>query len=769
MIRCEKCAFHKKSCHGFISANFTEGVGNKESEVMLITDNPRTSDLINDRYFSDDNYKESFKQYFSHLDIKLQDIYISSLIKCAVVDKNKKPTKPMKTTCFDLYLKNELAEVKPKVVFLCGSMATKYLIPSMVNLKEMVGEVFYSNDYECHFVPIYDPFYLTNFSDHSSQKLNTHKAFGKAKQILEGGIGVKKAKLNYSSKYADLEKLGNIITIDLETTGLLFFHDKIITFGIADKDRQVVFDKEEIDHARIHKALKGKKIIFQNGIFDLVFLLVAGYDYVDQLFLDTRFMQYLLNPDGANSLDFMVQLYFGVGYKDTVDRENLDDASPEERKEYCAEDVYWTYKLGQLLYPKVKEQGSLNTLKIFMNLMKIVARMYYKGIYVDKIKIEELINFYTEERELYATKFKKKLNLDPEFNLNSPKQLKKLLYEDLNLPIIDKTKTATRQPSTNADTINMLAKKRPFLKGLLDYRAAKGRIEKLVGYQKAIEIDDRIHSEFNLYSPGTARILSKKPNIQNVDRKARIKEIFVPADGYTYVYYDFSQIEFRVFLHLAKDPTGIKFVNAGRDIHSFIASQFYQKPEEYFLDKKNPEAAEKRNTVKAIVFGSMYGRTPEGISIEHDVPVEQAEGIQRIFFTICNTGYQWLKKIENQVQKDKFVRTPFGSFRHFPDISMATGGKLNEFLRDAKSFIVQSWAVELVFLSMIKIMKQIKAENLDAMYVHQIYDGMIIEAKDEHVKRVADIVLEYGQNPVDNFSVPLVVELKTGKSWAEVA
>jgi DNA polymerase-1 len=400
--------------------------------------------------------------------------------------------------------------------------------------------------------------------------------------------------------------------------------------------------------------------------------------------------------------------------------------------------------------------------------IKIIASdLEFVGIHAEENLITEIVDFYQTEKEKYETKFKKRFKLSEEFNLNSSKQMQKLLYEDLNLPVLVRTKSDN--PSCNEEAIRKLASKRPALRTLVDYRTVKGHIEKLKGYQRAIGVDGRVHSSFNIFSPDSSRLMSSKPNIQNVPRQSRIKEIFVPRPGYSYVYYDYSQIEFRIWLHLSNDSKGIDFVNKGRDIHAFIASQFYRQPEEIFLNKKDEENAEKRNKVKTIVYGSMYGRTPEGIVAEHGGSVEEAEQIQRLFFNLCREGWMWLKQIEQKVFSQKRLVTPFGTVRLFPDIELARGRQREEIVRQAKSFIVQSWAVEMVFIGMYKVWKAIREQNLDAHYIHQIHDGMILEVKDEHVAKVKRLVEEKAQSPYSKLKVPLTADLKVGKSWAEVA
>lgn len=841
MIRCTQCTFFKQSCQGFIECNFISGRGDKTADVMVVFDSPFFYDVQSECIASDKQYNTLFNKYLELIGLSLDKVYVTTFIKCFISDKKKKPTKQMKTKCFELYLEKEIQAVKPKVVLVIGRMVTQWFIPDVtarVPLRQVIGQSFYNTNYNCHVIPLYDMFYLTNFSNKSAQVKQTERALALANTLRnKEKVTAKTIKVPYETEIEALDELGDYVACDLETTGLNPRKDIIITVALTDvkTKKTVSFDAEaygavevcpkchgektieitekkkkgkqlieqtvvqECDKCRGNgkvfvkdfkksvfftrvlpacaSAMKSRKIIFQNAIFDLQMLWGAGYDVFDNLVSDTRMMQFLLNPLGANALGFLVQLYYGIAYKDEIDREHILAMDMEDRRYYCAEDTYYTARLFCDLYKKLKDNDCLTSNKILTDVIKIIASdLEYYGIKIDESTTYEIIDFYQAEKEKCETQFKKRFDLPDEFNLNSPKQLCKLLYEDLGLPVMVRTKTKNKtgefNPSTNEEAINKLASKRPALKGLVDYRTNKGHVEKLRGYLSAIDIDGRIHGSFNPFSPDSSRLMNSKPNYQNVPRQSRLKEIFIPKQGYSYVYYDYSQIEFRVWLHLANDKQGLKFVNEGRDIHAFIASQFYREPEEKFLNpyrKEHPEYAEKRNKVKTIVYGSMYGRTPEGIVREHGGSVEEAAGIQRIFFDLCREGWMWLQQLEQQVFRDKRLVTPFGTPRIFNDIELADKSEREKIIREAKSFIVQSWAVEMVFIGMYKVWSQIRKEGLDAHYIHQIHDAGILEVKDENLARVKQIVLDLAQSPYSKLKVPLEVELKTGKSWDEVA
>jgi len=834
MIRCKECSYHTQSCKGYVETNFTSGRGPKPSDIMVIFDSPFIADIYSEAIATNKEYNDYLNKYLKLINTDIDSVYVTSFIKCIVADKNKKPTKPTKQKCFSLYLEKEILEVKPKVIFIIGRMITQWFIPDVtarVPLKQIIGQGFYNSVYNCHIVPVYDMFYLTNFTNKSSQVIQTEKSFALANTFLQSQQVQTDFKVNYSSDVSALNTLGNCVVCDVETTGLNPRKDIILTVALTDiqTGNTIAFDAEDYwaveqcDYCggvgQIKKVIQGKKdnrvemvdcefckgigkvlkenvkqtkfytdilprcvdtlktrkIIFHNATFDLQMFLALGYDLTDNLITDTRMLQFLLNPLGATALGFLVQLYFGISYKDDINREKILSLDMESRRYYCARDTFYTAQVCKKLYPKIKSQKSETSNKVMTCILKIIAAdLEYYGIYIDKNKAQEIITYYQAEKDKIELKFKKRFNLPDSFNLNSPKQLCKLLYDDLKLPVLVRTKTVDKKtgeknPSTNEEAILKLAAKRPALQSLVDYREVKGHIEKLIGYLDAIDIDGRIHSSFNAFSPDSSRLMCSKPNIQCVPRQSRIKEIFVAKEGYSFIYYDYSAIEFRVWAALSKDKNAIKFITEGRDIHAFIASQFFRKPESYFLNKEDTIAREQRNQIKTCVYGNMYGRTPEGIVKEHGGSIEDAEKIQKIFFNLCREGWMWLKQIESRVFQDKKLSTPFGTIRIFPEIELAKEQERDKIIREAKSFIIQSWAVEMVFIGMYKVWKKIRELNLDAHYVHQIHDGLILEVKDEHINQIKELVLKYAQSPYDKLQVPLTVDLKVGKTWDEIA
>ncbi len=757
MIKCKECALWKYNRIGEILNNCILGEGNKNSEIVLIGQNPGKQEILKDRVFVG-KAGQFLDKLLEKSGIKREEIYITNLVKCLTPD-NRKPTKVEIKKCSSLYLEKELKEVKPKVIGALGEPAIKYFLEDIKGLKNIVGKKFWSHKYNCWIVPLYHPSYLMRLNPKAPQIIQTIKGLSLLK-TLKTTYNQKNPTIIIENQYQYINQLGNIIALDLETTGLDWMKDKILTIGLSDGKLTLAIDKDEIDWRKVIPELKKRKLIMQNGKFDSLFLLKKGIDLIENFYLDTKLMYFLIDEQGANSLNILSQMYLGFSYKENIDRNNIDKLSSMERKNYCGMDAYCTFQLARKLLPQLKKQDSLKALKILLYGIKLTTLIQFNGFKIDKVRLEELLTKYENLKNQYAEKFKnqKKIKTFGEINLNSSKQLCKLFYEHLKLPIINKTRKGN--PSVNEKTIEHLGKRFPVLKNLLYYREYKGIVEKLNLYKNSVKEDGRIHSEFDNFAPDSSRAMSKKPNIQNINRDSDIKEIFIAKEGYKLVYFDFSQLEYRIFVHLSKSKKAIDFLKKGKDIHRYIASIMLKKPQDKI-------SKEERDKIKTTVYGLMYGRSLESIADQYNMEIEYVKNVYRIFFSLCREGYYWLKNIEKQILTNKYVKTPFGTYRHFDNIDTKNKAEMQHLFRAGKNFIIQSFAKEIVYLATWKLYKKIKENNLNAEIIHDIHDAIILEVRENEVKKVINLIKKYIQNPI-SLLVNLPVEIKVGNSWGSL-
>ena len=754
MIHCQECSLQKQTKVDFEYTNIIKGNGNDTANIMIIFDSLFYSDVKTHTIFSDDRYRVQLAKYLELAGLDIKQVYFTSLIKCYVADVKKKPTKTQLNKCFSLHLQTEIDTIKPKVIITIGSTVSKFFCPEVTNLSQAVGSYFYNNLFKCNCIPLFSLNYLSNLNPYAPQSKQVYRALQKAKYLLTKQ-SAHNFDFSYNSKYENLKTLQQVVSVDFETNCTDYRTGHIVTVGISDLKQNIVFDTDEIDWDKILPELKKRKIVGQNFIYDLLFAKAKGIDLDDCFLGDTRVMQFLLNRMGATSLGYMTQVYFGYGYKDEGDITKILEWTKEERKLRCVRDNYFQIRLFYKLLPLVKQQGSFVAFKILSQILPVIADMEYTGILIDKKMIDELIIGFTDDREKARETFIKKLKLPEDFNLNSSKQLREVMYQQLELPV--KIKTKSGNESSNQKAIEIASRTKPVLNKLLEYRDAKGELEKLLLYRESIKEDGRIHSSFNTFSPRSSRAMSSRPNLQNVTRNSPLKNIFISKPGYSFLYYDFSALEFRLWAIISKDDNAIKFIKEGKDIHKYIASIFYKKTEEEVTK-------EERDSIKTVVYGSIYGADAEAVAYIANVDKQLAERVQQIFFQLCRKGYFWIKEMESKIAKDKFVTTIFGTTKYVQDLELAQDKQRKHLIDSAKNFIVQSTGGELGFIAMVKIHKAFRANGLDAHYVHNIHDGNIIEIKDEHLEKGLEIVKKYGNNPIQ-LSAPITIEIKVGKSW----
>lgn len=809
MIRCKECWMYKVSRSDFVFSNFTSGVGNKSADVMVVFDTPNLADISNDKFFSDGHYKKILSKLLLQGRIKLEDCYITSFLKCYYsANSSRKPDKNAKEKCFKLYLEKEIADVKPKIIILIGGLVSKYMIDGFATLHQAVGHSFHSNVYNCRLIPMFNLHYLANINQMSKQFRNSRKIFKELGLLLN--TKPKEVNIETTSDYRVLKDLKPLVANDLETSGLNFLSDEIVTLSISDGKYNFVVDsgkqlilgekpcktcdckgrisrklcpdckgkktvpdnkliqvhKSEIDYNKIIPVLNTKKLIGQNFSFDLKFYMILGYDLLDNLFLDTMIMQYLTDATGAMSLGFLVQYYFGVVYKDSVNRKNMLVNPPKDRKKYCATDSYFTLKLVYLLLEKIKKLNCVTSLKCAMIRSKMVTLLEYNGIPLDEAKTKNVVKYYRELRDKEEILFYKKAKIEGEFNISSFQQLGKLIYKDWNMPQRRFTKNKKlKTPSTDNLALQKLIPHKSCLKHIINYRLYSGHLKKAEegkkSYLNYLQKDGKIHSDLNMFSPASLRVMYTKPNLQQIPRDSRLKELFVVPKGYSFVYWDYKAIEFRLWADRSKDPKALEFIRADRDIHTFLASRFYKIPEDK-VDKLT-----QRQPCKNIVYGSIFGQEPKSIAMQYQVEIKFAEKIQGIFFNLCKQGYFYNKRIEKEGLEQGFSSTPFGARRYFPEAELADGYQLKRIKDQIKNYPIQSWQAEIMFLGMYKIYRAIKKLNLDSKYCMQQHDMAMTITKDAHIEIMIKIIKKYATNPI-KISVPIEVEIEVGKSWADL-
>lgn len=349
-----------------------------------------------------------------------------------------------------------------------------------------------------------------------------------------------------------------------------------------------------------------------------------------------------------------------------------------------------------------------------------------------------------------------------EFNINSPKQLGTVLFEELGL-YCPKKKTKTGY-STDAETLEQIRSDSPIIDDILEYR----QVTKLRGtYAEALPLvadeNDRIHTDFKQALTATGRLSSADPNLQNIPIKTKMgremRRAFVAKEGYTLVDADYSQIELRLLAHIADDDAMKSAFISGEDIHRKTAAAVFDVPEDEVT-------SEMRKNAKAVNFGIVYGIGGYSLSKDLGITVAEATRYIKSYLDSYPGIEQYLDKVVKDATENGYTSTVFGRRRYIPELT-AQNGNLRAFgKRVAMNAPIQGTAADIMKLAMIKVYNRLRAEALDAKIVMQVHDELVIESSLNDAERVKAIVREEMEG-VASLSVPLTVEVTSGKNWLE--
>ena len=423
-------------------------------------------------------------------------------------------------------------------------------------------------------------------------------------------------------------------------------------------------------------------------------------------------------------------------------------------------DVQAMYELYPVLDAKLAEIGSKELYyKVELPLCEVLADMERTGFLVDKAALaaygESLVSGIDAlQEEIWRLAGHK-------FNINSPKQLGEVLFEELMLPAGKKTKTGW---STNADVLEKLIGKHPIITDILDYRMlTKLKSTYADGLMKVISPDGRIHTNFKMTVTATGRLSSTEPNLQNIPVRrelgSEIRKMFVAAPGHVLVDADYSQIELRLLAHISGDETMKNAFLTGEDIHAVTASQVFGIP----LDEVTPQM---RSHAKAVNFGIVYGISAFSLAQDIGVRPREAQAYIDAYLEKYHGVREYMERVIAEAKENGYVSTLFGRRRPMPELKSSNRNTRNFGERVARNMPIQGTAADIMKLAMVNVYRRLKAEGLPARLILQVHDELIAECPEEEAGRVAKLLEEEMEGAV-SLSVPLTAEAKTGHSWSE--
>ncbi|MBR0409865.1 MAG: DNA polymerase I [Eubacterium sp.] len=345
------------------------------------------------------------------------------------------------------------------------------------------------------------------------------------------------------------------------------------------------------------------------------------------------------------------------------------------------------------------------------------------------------------------------------FNINSPKQLGVILFEDLKMPFAKKTKTGY---STGAEILEKLAPDYPIVEEILEYRQlSKLKSTYADGLAAFIREDGRIHGKFHQKVTATGRLSSSDPNLQNIPIRMplgrAIRKVFVPEPGYLFISADYSQIELRVLAHMADDENLIAAYQNNADIHTATASQVFGVP----VEEVTPLL---RRNAKAVNFGIVYGISAFGLSQDLGITRKEATDYIKKYFKTYPGIKAYLDGNVEKARKTGITRTLYGRIRPIPELSSSNFMTRNFGERAAMNSSIQGTAADIIKIAMIRVSRRLREEGLASRLILQIHDELLIETKEEEADLVAGILSEEMTGAAE-LKVPLIIDIEKGYNW----
>ena len=527
-----------------------------------------------------------------------------------------------------------------------------------------------------------------------------------------------------------------------ETLGLALPGDDLDSLSLCDGEAIFTLNWGELgeDYNRLLRLVFSPEVKKSaHGVKDLMGLALAEGLGTEGFVFDTELAAYVLDPtESGYDLGKLTKRYLGAELPEA--RAALELMAPMRAKlaENGAEKLYFDIELP---------------------LCQVLAEMERAGFLVDRKALADFGESLTAgidalQRGIWEL-------AGHEFNINSPKQLGEVLFDELMLPAGKKTKTGW---STNADILEKLIGKHPIIGDILEYRMlTKLKSTYADGLLKVISADGRIHTNFRMTVTATGRLSSTEPNLQNIPVRrelgAQIRRMFVAAPGCVLVDADYSQIELRLLAHISGDETMRNAFKSGEDIHAVTASQVFGLP----LAEVTPA---QRSSAKAVNFGIVYGIS--AFSLAQDIKVSPAEA--RAYIDAYMQKYhgvrEYMDRVIAEAKERGYVETLFGRRRPVPELKASNFNTRSFGERVARNMPIQGTAADIIKLAMVNVRRRLRAEGLEARLILQVHDELIAECPEREAERVAALLEEEMERAV-TLSVPLTAEAHSGHSWAE--
>ena len=572
------------------------------------------------------------------------------------------------------------------------------------------------------------------------------------------------------------------LVFDLETTSLNAHLAEIVGFALSYSGSAAIYVPVAHRYLGVPKQLSLDSVLSilgpilsskdipkagQNIKYDMNVL--AKYQiFVEGVRDDSMLQAYVLDASrGSFSMDSLSKellQHEPVSYKSLTgtgkSQIGFDEVPIDAAANYAAEDADITERLCDLQKPKLEKSGVEHIYQdLELPLLSVLSRMECRGIKVDTDALQDMSKEFQQKLNTIESKCEEIIG--SRINLNSPKQLAKVFFEDLKYPVIKKTKTGY---STDHEVLETLAQDYELPKVILEFRMLSklkstyvDALPKLVNQRTG-----RVHTTFNQTGTATGRLSSTEPNLQNIpirgEEGRRIRRAFIPEDGSILIAADYSQVELRVMAHLCGDPSFIEAFQNGEDIHSRTAREI--------LTDGNEPSSDDRRKAKAINFGILYGLSEFGLAKQLDIKRSEA----REFITKYFARYPGIRTYLDQTietgREVGYVSTLLGRRRFLPDLKSRNGSIRQAAERIAMNTPIQGSAADIIKLAMLRVDAAMTKRGLESRLLLQVHDELVVEAKESEIDEVESL-LKTEMSQAMKLDVPLDVDVGRGENWAE--
>lgn len=570
------------------------------------------------------------------------------------------------------------------------------------------------------------------------------------------------------------------VCFDTETDSLESRHANLVGMSFSFKEREAYYVAvpEDFDQAKkiVHEFadfFTSDEIlkIAHNMKYDLQVIERYGIRVAMPAF-DTMIAHYLINPDAKQGMDFLSEFYLNyqpvsietlIGKKGKNQR-SMRDLSPEEVKDYAAEDADITFQLKKLFEQEI-EKDHLKDLfwKMEMPLMYVLSDMEKEGIAIDANGLAE----YSKELGTSLERLEKEITdtAGMSFNIDSPRQLGEVLFDHLKISSKAK-KTKTGQYATGEDVLQGLKHAHPIIELILEYRQLRKLKNTYVDPLPELRdpVDGRIHTSYMQTVAATGRLSSNNPNLQNIpirtEKGREIRKAFIARnEDYLLMAADYSQIELRIIAALSNDKNMIDAFRNGMDIHAATAAKVFGVE----LDQVTRE---QRSAAKAVNFGIIYGQSAFGLSQNLGISRTEAKQIIDNYFEQYRTIRAYMDKAIADAREKGYVETIKKRRRYLKDINSANAVVRGFAERNAINAPIQGSAADIIKMAMINVKSRMDKEIKHSKMLLQVHDELVFDVHKSELDQMHQLVKEEMENAV-KLTVPLSVEVETGQNWLD--